>query len=186
MMWGATRCTLFHTEFGVMSGPGADDGDERARALLISSVSRAWQSAKGRRMVSLGPGGSPGKKWSRSALLSSSGVLAPGKEIGGEAPPYIEGNPSTAFAAPLIPQYESHIRVTKETIQFVVNLTKEIPHSNHVTKERTPKLSQHVSHQGTVRVTVCRNPFQRTVRQLINVLGARTSRKDSQGKVTLP
>ena len=53
MMWGATRCTLFHTEFGVMSGPGADVGDERARALLISSVSRAWQSAKGRRMVSL-------------------------------------------------------------------------------------------------------------------------------------
>ena len=32
-----------------------------------------------------------------------------------------------------------HIRVTKETIQFVVNLTKEIPHSNFVTKESTPK-----------------------------------------------
>jgi len=61
-------------------------------------------------------------------------------------PSYIEGNPSTAFAARLIPQYELHIRVTKETIQFVVNLTKEIPHSNRVTKERTPKLSQHVSH----------------------------------------
>jgi len=73
------------------------------------------------------------------------------KEIGGGAPPYIEGNPGTAFAARLIPQYESHIRVTKETIQFVVNLTKEIPHSNRVTKKRTPKLSQHVSHQGTVR-----------------------------------
>jgi len=70
----------------------------------------------------------------------------------GRSPLYIEGNPSTAFAARLIPQYESHIRVTKETIQFVVNLTKEIPHSNRVTKERTPKLSQHVSHQGTVRV----------------------------------
>ena len=39
----------------------------------------------------------------------------------------------------LIPMYESHIRVTKETIQFVVNLTKEIPYSNSVTKERTPK-----------------------------------------------
>ena len=78
MMWGATRCTLFHTELGVMSGPGADDGDDRARALLISSVSRAWQSTNGRRMVSLGRGGSPGKKWSRSALLSSSGVLVPG------------------------------------------------------------------------------------------------------------
>jgi len=71
----------------------------------------------------------------------------------GRSPPYIEGNPSTAFAARLIPQYESHIRVTEETIQFVVNLAKEIPHSNRVTKERTPKLSQHVSHQGTVRST---------------------------------
>ena len=54
-------------------------------------------------------------------------------------------------AARLIPQYKSHIRVTKETIQFVVNLSKEIPHSNRVTKERTPKLSHQVSHQGTVR-----------------------------------
>ena len=69
----------------------------------------------------------------------------------GRSTPYIDGNPSTAFAARLIPQYESHIRVTKKTIQFVVNLTKEIPHSNRVTKERTSKLSQHVSHQGTVR-----------------------------------
>jgi len=69
----------------------------------------------------------------------------------GRSLPYIEGNPSTAFAARLIPQYESHIRVTKETIQFVVNLTKEIPHSNRVTKERTPKLSYQVSHPGTVR-----------------------------------
>jgi len=70
------------------------------------------------------------------------------KEIGGGAPPFIEGNPSTTFASRLIPQYESHIRVTTETVQFVVNLTKETPHNNSVTKERTPKLSQHVSHQG--------------------------------------
>jgi len=73
----------------------------------------------------------------------------------GRSPPYIEGNPSTAFAARLIPQYESHIRVTKETIQFVVTLTKEIPHSNRVTKKRTPKLSQHVYHQGTVIPAGC-------------------------------
>ena len=69
----------------------------------------------------------------------------------GRSPPlYIEGNPSTAFAARLIPQYESHTRATKKTIQFVVTLTKEIPHSNRVTKKRTPKLSQHVYHHGTV------------------------------------
>ena len=38
MMRGVTRWTLFHTELGVMSGPGADEGPERARALLISSA----------------------------------------------------------------------------------------------------------------------------------------------------
>jgi len=63
------------------------------------------------------------------------------KEIGGEAPLNIQGNPSTAFAARRILQYESHIRITKETIQFVVTLPKEIPHSNRVTKDRTPKIS---------------------------------------------
>jgi len=52
------------------------------------------------------------------------------------------------FAARLIPQYESHIRLTKETIQFVVNLTKEIPHSYRVTKDRTPKLSQQYLTRG--------------------------------------
>jgi len=34
----------------------------------------------------------------------------------GRSPTYLERNPCTAFAARLIPQYESHIRVTKETI----------------------------------------------------------------------
>ena len=86
-------------------------------------------------------------------------------------PPYIEGNPSTAFAARLIPQYESHIRVTKETIPFVVNLTKEIPHSNHVTKERTPKLSQHISHQGTVRTRVLNVPcFPWMLKEVLTIL----------------
>jgi len=70
------------------------------------------------------------------------------KEIGGGARPFIEGNPSTAFASRLIPQYESHIRLTKERVKSFVNLTKETPHNNRVIKERTPKLSQHVSHQG--------------------------------------
>jgi len=45
-----------------MSGPGADDGDERARALRISSAARAGQSFNGSRMESTGLGGSPGKK----------------------------------------------------------------------------------------------------------------------------
>jgi len=63
------------------------------------------------------------------------------KEIGSEAQLNIEGNPSTAFAARRILQYESHIRITKETRQFVVNLPKEIPHCNRVTKDRIPKIS---------------------------------------------
>jgi len=90
---------------------------------------------------------------SHGVEISIAGGGADEKDEGnrGRSLPYIAGNPSTVFAARLIPQYESHIRGTKETIQFVVNLTKEIPHSNRVTKERTPKLSQHVSHQGTVR-----------------------------------
>jgi len=108
---------------------------------------------------------------SHAVEISIAGGGADKKDEGnrGPSPPFIEGNPSTAFAAQVIPQYESHIRVTKETIQFVVNVTKEIPHSNCVTQESTPKLSQYVSYQGTVRV-----------------LGARTPRKVLQGKVTLP
>ena len=50
--------------------------------------------------------------------IAGGGADEKDEEIGGGAPLYIEGNPSTAFAARLIPQYESHIRVTKEIIQF--------------------------------------------------------------------
>jgi len=70
----------------------------------------------------------------------------------GVEPYYLEANHGTAFPFRLISQYESHIRVTKETIQFVIRFTKNIPHCNCVTKERTPKLSHPVSHQGTVRL----------------------------------
>jgi len=44
------------------------------------------------------------------------------------------------FAARLTTQHESHIRVTKETIQFVATLTKEIPHGYCVTKEKNTKV----------------------------------------------
>jgi len=71
--------------------------------------------------------------------------------IRGGDPLYTEGNPSTAFAARLISQYESHIRVTKQITQPVVNLTKETPHINWITKRKNIKLSQQVYHQGTVR-----------------------------------
>jgi len=61
-----------------MSGPGADDGDERAKALPTSSADNGRHSLNGRRTVSTNSAGSPGKKWSRRARLSSVGVEAPG------------------------------------------------------------------------------------------------------------
>jgi len=60
-----------------MFEPGAENGDELARTLHISSAARARQSLNRSRMELTGLGGSPGKKWSRSALLSSNGVEAP-------------------------------------------------------------------------------------------------------------
>jgi len=61
-----------------MSGPGAEAGDERARALPISSAASAGQSLNGSRTELKDPTGSPGKKWLRRALLSSAGVVASG------------------------------------------------------------------------------------------------------------
>ena len=92
--WGATRCTLFQTELGVMSGPGADDGEERASALLISSVDSGGQSLNGSKTVSTNRGDSPEKKWLRSARFSSGGVVAPGSSgnRGG-------GRPTASFLA---------------------------------------------------------------------------------------
>ena len=78
MRWGATRYILFHTELGVLSGLGADDGEERASALRNSSGTRAGQSRNGNSMESTVLAGSPGKKWLRRASFSSSGVVAPG------------------------------------------------------------------------------------------------------------
>jgi len=73
-----------------MSGPGADDGDDRARALLTSSAASAGQSLNGSRMESKGLAGSPGKKWARRALLSSNGVEAPGSSGKGGGAAYSE------------------------------------------------------------------------------------------------
>ena len=64
---------------------------------------------------------------SHGVEISIAGGGADEKDEGnrGRSPLYMEGNPSTAFVARLIPQYESHIRVTKETIQFVVILQRK-------------------------------------------------------------
>ena len=86
--WGATLFILFHTELGVMSGPGADEGEDLARALLISSAASARQSLNGSRMESKGLAGSPGKKWLSRAVLSSIGDVVPGSSgnLGGGRP----------------------------------------------------------------------------------------------------
>jgi len=78
MRCGARWCTLFQTKLGIASGPGADDGEERARALLTSSGPSGRHSLNGSGMVSENLVGSPGKKWARSALLSSGGAEPPG------------------------------------------------------------------------------------------------------------
>jgi len=57
MMHGATLLIFFQTGLGVLSGPGAEEGVERARALkfLVSDSSKG--SLKGRRMVLLAVAG---------------------------------------------------------------------------------------------------------------------------------
>jgi len=74
MRWGATQLIHFHPELGVKSGPGADDGEDLARALEISSAVSSGQLPQGRRMVSKTLAGPPAKKSSSRALFSSSGV----------------------------------------------------------------------------------------------------------------
>jgi len=81
-----TGLSLVHCSYISVGSLQADDGEERARALLISSGASGRHSLNGSRMVSVNPAGAPGKKWSRSALLSSGGVEAPersGKRRGG-------------------------------------------------------------------------------------------------------
>lgn len=74
---GATQCILFHTELGVMSGPGADDVEEIARALRTSSSVSRRKSLKGSRTVLKSLAGSAGKKWFMRALFCSGRVMAP-------------------------------------------------------------------------------------------------------------
>ena len=70
--------TFFQTEYGTPLGPGADEGEDLARALAISSlVSGTAEGWRWRRPL-VGSSGFGGKKWSRRALLISTGKLAPG------------------------------------------------------------------------------------------------------------
>jgi len=62
MRGGAVLLILFHTEFGLVSGPEANDGEEWVRGLSISEASSSGQSLNGRRMEGADATGAPGKK----------------------------------------------------------------------------------------------------------------------------
>ena len=78
MKSGAVLVLCFQIVLGIMSGPGANDGDAHPSALSTSRGVRRAGSFKGRRIVLAAPCGSPGKTWLRRALFSSRGVVAPG------------------------------------------------------------------------------------------------------------
>ena len=71
-----------------MSGHGADDGEERARALSTSAATSVGHFLNRRRMNAVGAREAPGKKRSRRTLLSSSGEEATGisRKRGGGRP----------------------------------------------------------------------------------------------------
>ena len=79
-MSGAMRGRDFQTEYGMVSGPGAEEGEHFVKGAEISSVVRGVQSAKGQRMEGRGPGGWGGKKWLSRASLIWMRVVASGRE----------------------------------------------------------------------------------------------------------
>jgi len=60
--FGATLLMRFQTELAIVSGPGADQGEEQAKALSTSDASSDKTSLKGRRLVWGSSVGLPGKK----------------------------------------------------------------------------------------------------------------------------
>ena len=71
--------TLFQTEYGTPSGPGAEEGENLARAAATSSLVRGTADGCRWRRPRVGSSGFGGKKWSRRALLIYTGELAPGR-----------------------------------------------------------------------------------------------------------
>jgi len=62
IMCRAAVLIRFHTDLGVTSGPGADEGEERASALTTSSGIDSGLLLKGRSMDDWVMAGPPGKK----------------------------------------------------------------------------------------------------------------------------
>jgi len=80
MIAGLMRVTFFHTEYGIPSGPGAEEGELLERASLISSFVRGEADGFFARHPLLRRGFLGGKKWFRSALLIATGSEASGRE----------------------------------------------------------------------------------------------------------
>jgi len=74
------RFTFFHTEYGIPSGPGADEGELLERAALISSPVRGGAEGFIVRRPLPGRGSLGGKKWIKRALLIATGSAASGRE----------------------------------------------------------------------------------------------------------
>ena len=71
--------TLFQTEYGTPSGPGAEEGEDLARAAAISSLVTGTAEGYLCRRLRVGSSGFVGKKWAWRASLISSGESAPGR-----------------------------------------------------------------------------------------------------------
>ena len=71
---------FFHTEYGIVSGPGAEEGEDLDRTLTTSSGETGGTSAKTGHRVLVGGGAWAGKKCCIRASLTSSGESAPGME----------------------------------------------------------------------------------------------------------
>jgi len=80
MIGGLASFTLFHTEYGTPSGPGAEEGELLARASPISSAVRGSAEGFFVRRPLPGRGSLGGKKLFRSALLIATGSEASGRE----------------------------------------------------------------------------------------------------------
>ena len=74
------RLILFHTEYGIPSGPGPEEGEDLERASLISSSVRGAADLFFSGRPLLGRGSFGGKKWLRSASLIATGSVALGRE----------------------------------------------------------------------------------------------------------
>src|ERR1700712_407773 len=77
-MFGLIRLTLFQTEYGISSGPGAEEGEDLARARAISSRRRGTTLGCLKSLPRGGGGGLGGKKGSSQAFVVDTGSSAPG------------------------------------------------------------------------------------------------------------